>query len=163
MRKRVNWEGQVVNGRMVVKYLGRIKRHSTYRVICFNCLDVTTTVHSNLKKGVGCLCKKKVDRLRKTLPLYSVYHSMKQRCYNQNNPKFYRYGARGIDVYAPWLESYEAWYYYVGNLPGAEDPDLSIDRVNNDIGYHSMNIRFATRSEQQYNREICNAKKRREK
>jgi hypothetical protein len=34
---------------------------------------------------------------------YSAYRHMKQRCLNPNNPKYPRYGGRGIKICKRWL------------------------------------------------------------
>jgi len=42
-------------------------------------------------------------------PLYTVWMGMKSRCYNQNNPKYYRYGGRGVQVCDEWKNDCKAF------------------------------------------------------
>jgi hypothetical protein len=56
------------------------------------------------------------------------------------------YGGRGIGVFEPWIESFEAFYKYLGPCPSK---DHSIDRYpNNDGNYEPGNVRWATKKEQ---------------
>ncbi len=48
----------------------------------------------------------------KRTPNYSIWHSMKQRCYCPTNKSYKRYGGRGIYVRKEWLRDYlafESW------------------------------------------------------
>ena len=79
---------------------------------------------------------------------YTAYNNMKDRCGNPKNKEFHRYGARGITVCQRWLDSFENFLEDVGMRP---DKDLSLDRINNDLGYFKDNCRWATRVEQANN------------
>lgn len=74
---------------------------------------------------------------------------MKQRCLNPNNNQFHNYGARGITVCDRWLDSFENFYNDMGEPPTSSH---SLDRIDNDRGYSPDNCRWATPSEQTYNR-----------
>lgn len=78
-------------------------------------------------------------------PVYTAWHSMKERC-KPSHPA--GYAARGITVCKEWLESFEAFYAYVGDRPG---PGYSIDRIDNSRGYEPGNVRWATWKEQNRN------------
>jgi hypothetical protein len=69
---------------------------------------------------------------------------MKQRCQNKKNPKYYRYGGRGICVCAAWQEfaDFKLW----ADSHGWED-GLSIDRIDVDGNYCPENCRFITVAE----------------
>ena len=86
---------------------------------------------------------------------------MRQRCFNPNNGKYPKYGARGIRVCDAWNASYERWIADMGRRPSREH---SIDRIDNDgpyacgqcadclsRGITKTNCRWATRKEQQRN------------
>lgn len=74
-----------------------------------------------------------------------------KRCYNPNYKGYKNYGGRGIKVYRPWLSDRDAFAAYLQALPGYGTPGLSIDRINNNKGYHPGNLRYATREVQQRN------------
>ena len=79
---------------------------------------------------------------------YRVWSNMMQRCFNQKADRSERYAARAITVCTRWRE-FENFYADMGDPP----PGLSLDRINNAAGYGPSNCRWATRSEQQKNRD----------
>lgn len=79
---------------------------------------------------------------------------MKQRCLNPNHAAYENYGGRGITVCQQWVESFETFLADVGCKP---DPDLTLDRIDNDGNYEPGNIRWATRSQQNSNQRGRNA------
>ena len=81
---------------------------------------------------------------------YTRWINIKMRCFNVNDPHYPDYGARGITMYEPWVTDYKLFESYIDSLP--HPPNTSLDRVNNDLGYYPMNLRFADKSTQQRNR-----------
>lgn len=69
------------------------------------------------------------------------------RCQNPNNPKFYRYGARGIIVCERW-RLYANFREDMGEKPARK----SLDRIDNDGNYEPSNCRWADDLTQQRNR-----------
>ena len=81
--------------------------------------------------------------------LYSIWRSMRNRCFNPNNKDFKYYGARGITVCEEWnsFQSFQDWAMLSGYSEG-----LTLDRINNDGKYEPANCKWATRKEQAQNR-----------
>lgn len=85
--------------------------------------------------------------------LYSIWSGMKDRCYNDTNPNYIYYGARGIVVSDEWLHDNEGFInFYNWSKNNGYSDDLTIDRKNNDGNYEPNNCRWATMKEQANNK-----------
>lgn len=75
---------------------------------------------------------------------YNTWHNMKSRCYSKSNPKYYRYGGRGISVCDEWLDIkvFSEWALNNGWKQG-----LTLDRIDNDGNYCPENCRWVSVSE----------------
>jgi hypothetical protein len=78
---------------------------------------------------------------------YLTWYQMNRRCTDPTNPRFPRYGGRGISVCERW-QSFRNFYADMGPRPS---PDHSLDRINNDGSYSPDNCRWVTRLVQQHN------------
>lgn len=85
------------------------------------------------------------------IPIYRTWIQMKNRCFNQNNPAYINYGGRGITVCTEWRKSFETFLKDMGDRPQG----LTLERINNDLGYCPDNCKWATRLEQQRNQRAC--------
>jgi len=66
---------------------------------------------------------------------------MIQRCYNPIDPKFSRYGARGIRVCDEWRFSFSAYLAYIRSIGFTGAKGQTLDRINNDGHYEPGNMR----------------------
>ena len=84
-------------------------------------------------------------------PLYHVWRSMIDRCYNEKGKQYHDYGGRGIKVCRQWRHDYAQWFKDMGPRP----PGTSLDRYpDNDGNYEPTNCRWATKKQQQRNQRV---------
>lgn len=84
--------------------------------------------------------------------LYRAYTNMKTRCYNPHYYLYRHYGGKGITICQEWLgehgfENFRKWSFENGYRE-----DLSIDRIDNALGYSPKNCRWVNMEKQQNNR-----------
>lgn len=84
--------------------------------------------------------------------VYRAWAHMKERCTNKNDMGYKNYGGRGIKVCEEWMSSFMAYYNFVSSLPNYGVKGYTLDRINNDKGYHPNNVKYSTRVEQNSNR-----------
>jgi hypothetical protein len=72
---------------------------------------------------------------------------MIQRGTNPKNRDWKNYGGRGITVCSRWLQ----FSNFLADMGRRPSPNLSLERVNNDLGYSAENCKWATRKEQRAN------------
>lgn len=80
---------------------------------------------------------------------YRRWVDMRRRCHNPNRPDYANYGGRGIQVYGPWRESFEAYYADVGEAPSDRH---SLDRIDNMGDYAPGNVRWVEQRTQERNK-----------
>jgi hypothetical protein len=83
---------------------------------------------------------------------YHAWHDMIRRCSNPRYRDYMAYGGRGITVCQRWIDSFEFFLLDMGKRPDG----LTLDRINNDMGYSPDNCRWATRKQQMRNQQIRN-------
>ena len=82
--------------------------------------------------------------------MYPAWLAMKQRCENPKNTQYAYYGGRGIKVCKRWSSSFQAFLADVGERPDGH----TLDRVDPDGDYDPSNCRWATYSQQAFNRRL---------
>lgn len=114
---------------------------------------------ASLIRGVviscGCVVKDRISQLNRThgqtgTRLYRIWCAMKSRCNNPNFWEYRNYGGRGIRVCDEWNDDFSSFKTWA-SLNGYTN-EMSIDRINNNLGYSPLNCRWIPKSEQSSNR-----------
>lgn len=160
-KHRIDLSGQVF-GRLAALRSVPNKGRRTYwlcRCTCgTECEVQTSKLRNGHTRSCGCLL---IDTLRiqkrrhgacvdgRIRREYWSWHNAKRRCSDPNNEKFHRYGARGISMCPEWLNDFGAFFAHMGPCPDRH----TLDRIDNDKGYEPGNCRWATASQQAFNRD----------
>lgn len=81
--------------------------------------------------------------------LYRLYNKIKSRCYNRNQNGYDRYGGRGILICDEWVNDFVAFKHW--SYANGYKTNLSIDRIDNNLGYSPNNCRWVEPIEQYSN------------
>jgi hypothetical protein len=138
-----------VYGKLTI--LSRVKENRSiiYSCLCECGVKIKKYKHSlnNKKLGhCGCSYKSKHD-------LYNTYKSMIARCFNPNNPNYVNYGGRGIKVCRRWVGKY-GFDFFLRDMGGRPSEKHTLDRIDNEVGYHPHNCHWVTMREQNFNRRL---------
>lgn len=116
-----------------------IKTGTTLSCGCYN-RDMSSERYKKINYKHGRCCER----------LHNIWNAMLNRCYNETNNRYHRYGKRGITVCDEWRNDYEIFRTWA--LSNGYRDDLSIDRKDNDGDYIPSNCKFSTNAQQAQNR-----------
>jgi len=149
--------GDVFHYLTVVSEHGRTKSN----IVIYKCLckcGNETLVPSNLlrknnTKSCGCWREENMGNQFRTHGLshtriYKIWGCMNERCYNEKNTSYGRYGALGIRVCEKW-HSFEGFYE---DMKEGYSDNLTIERIISAGNYEKSNCKWATYQEQNENR-----------
>ena len=144
-------------GRLVaVSFAGRTKDRKALWLCRCDCGSLARTAGKYLRNGrtrsCGCLHSEQLRTRSVTHGMsnsstYQCWQAMKNRCYNQKQKSYPRYGGIGIKVCPAWRDSFTAFLTEVGE----RQPGTTLDRKNPFGNYELGNARWATPSEQNRN------------
>lgn len=164
MGKFIDMTGMVF-GRLTVIERDATISHGEARWLCIcGCGKYISTKGSRLRSGEckSCGCYKgEIGRQalsthgKSRTRLWSVWCSMKDRCYNPKNKSYARYGGRGITICDIWRSDFQSFYDWAmssGYDEHAAYKQCTIDRIDNEKGYFPDNCRWVDAKTQNNNR-----------
>jgi hypothetical protein len=109
----------------------------------------------NLTRGkstrcLKCASIKRSKHLMSKSTTYSIWVQMKERCYKTNHPSYMNYGSRGITVCDRWKESFSNFIEDMGEA----EKGMSIERIDNNLGYFKENCKWENWKNQCRNKRI---------
>lgn len=105
-------------------------------------------------KVTSCGCQNRKHKLGAIISqnkrLYSLYGAMLARCFNPKSISYRYYGAKGITVCDEWKNDFVAFMKW--SINNGYNDALSIDRIDNSLGYCPSNCRWVEIWEQANNK-----------
>jgi hypothetical protein len=150
-------------GRLLVSRVhsrGGSGRHASYECLC-ECGNTVVIRSTTLRKATeerSCgMCTEFIaGNKRDAKLLYAVWYAMIYRCHKtsiyESKWLYDRYRKRGISVCTDWRYDFRSFMKW--SMANGWSRGLTIDRVDNDLGYYPENCRFVTRQENTNNREV---------
>ena len=146
-------------GRLLVIQMDESNKNGYSKWLCLcDCGKTTVVYGTNLRMGgsnsCGCLriensIKASTTHGRRHTTEYAIWSGIKGRCLNKKDKAYPKYGGRGITICAEWANSFEFFFYEMGERPNLL---LTVERRDNNLGYCKLNCYWGTKKDQSDNR-----------
>lgn len=155
MRKGSRNEGKIPKPEMITECVEKTKRGAIGEYRCY-CGKVFNALNNNVKRGntftCGCLQNKTVKAVMTKhdgcgTRIYSIWTGMMRRCYEPKFINYKFYGGRGITVCDEWHD----FATFRNDTKNGYADNLTLDRIDNNIGYWKSNVRWIEQKEQKRN------------
>lgn len=153
-RQRVDLAGQRF-GRLVVLHKAQTRRRQSRWTALCDCGKKRVVRTTDLRQGAttSCGCKRRESKTIEPLQsnrLWRIWRGIRARA-PVNDPRVFEI-YRGPGTMDPAWQDFETFCQWAGRT--GYGPTLSIDRIDNSVGYWPSNCRWATNLEQQNNRTV---------
>ena len=132
-----------------VEMLQILSRSGSNAVIlckCPICGQLFSMQRSHFYRGSnGCKCRLPISER-----LYSIWINIKTRCNNPNSTNSKYYYNKGITICEEWSSNYKVFESW--SLSSGYNDSLTIDRIDNSLGYCPSNCRWVSYYEQNRNK-----------
>lgn len=155
-RDKMSLKGKRFSRVIVLERVNKIGKNSRWVCLC-DCGKEFITSRPSLVQGKTISCGCYGRKLRREISIthnktnsrvYRAWACMKSRCLNKNCTGYKDYGGRGITICDRWINSFENFYYDMGDcLKG-----MSLERKNVNLGYSPKNCKWIPISDQGKNK-----------
>lgn len=163
MARKVELVGQRFGRFTVLERSNRTDGHTHWWICKCDCGNTKEVRGGSLLRGdtksCGCLNREMAKERGKAMltkhgwygtRLYSIWHSMVDRCTNSKARNYNDYGGRGITVCEEWRNHPEQFCEW--SVKNGYDDSLSIDRIDTNGNYEPANCQWISIEKQQQNK-----------